>query len=55
MEIFALDKGIWTHDDFEEMGWHDSKIYGMTIEKMIIIGPQTFCLTLTIFLLKLIP
>ena len=33
MEIFKLDKSIWTNNDFEEMGWHDSKIYGMTIEK----------------------
>ena len=33
MEIYTLDKGIWTHDDFEEMGWHDANIYGMTIEK----------------------
>ena len=32
MEIYTLDKGIWTHDDFEEMGWHDANIYGMTIE-----------------------
>jgi len=22
-----LEKGIWTHDDFERMGWHDSSIY----------------------------
>jgi hypothetical protein len=32
MEIYTLDKKIWTHDDFEEMGWHDASIYGMTIE-----------------------
>jgi hypothetical protein len=32
-EIFKLDKSIWTHDDFEEMGWHDANIYGLTIEK----------------------
>jgi hypothetical protein len=32
-EIFKLDKSIWTHNDFEEMGWHDSNIYGLTIEK----------------------
>ncbi len=32
-KIFKLEKSIWTHDDFEEMGWHDSNIYGLTIEK----------------------
>ena len=32
-EIFELDKSIWTHDDFEEMGWHDANIYGLTIER----------------------
>ena len=32
MEIYTLDKEIWTHEDFEEMGWHDANIYGMTIE-----------------------
>jgi len=32
-EIFKLDKSIWTHDDFDEMGWHDSNIYGFTIQK----------------------
>lgn len=29
----TIDKKIWTHEDFKEMGWHDSKIYGMTFEK----------------------
>lgn len=32
-EIFKLDKSTWTQDDFEEMGWHDANIYGLTIEK----------------------
>lgn len=32
-EIFKLDKSIWTHNDFEEMGWHDASIYGLNIEK----------------------
>jgi hypothetical protein len=32
-EKFKLDKSIWTHEDFEEMGWHDANIYGLTIEK----------------------
>jgi len=32
MEILEIEKSIWTHDDFEEMGWHDANIYGMVIE-----------------------
>lgn len=32
-ETYKLDKSTWTHDDYEEMGWHDANIYGMTIEK----------------------
>lgn len=28
--IFILDKPIWTQDDYEQMGWHDSSIYGLT-------------------------
>lgn len=32
-ETFELDKSIWTHDDFENMGWHDANIYGLSIEK----------------------
>ncbi len=30
---FVLEKSVWTHDDFEIMGWHDASIYGLTIEK----------------------
>jgi hypothetical protein len=30
---FDLEKSIWTHDDFETMGWHDSVIYSMCFEK----------------------
>lgn len=30
---FILDKSVWTQDDFSEMGWHDSNIYGFIIEK----------------------
>jgi len=26
-EIYKLDKWIWTDEDFERMGWHDSNIY----------------------------
>ena len=33
-DIYRLDKTVWTHDDFEEMGWHDNTIYGMSFEKM---------------------
>lgn len=29
-EIFRLDKFIWTQDDYEQMGWHDCSIYGLT-------------------------
>jgi hypothetical protein len=32
-EIFKLNKSVWTHDDYDEMGWHDANIYGLTIEK----------------------
>ena len=30
---FILEKSLWTHDDFEEMGWHDASIYGLNIQK----------------------
>ena len=30
---FILDKSVWTQDDYSEMGWHDSNIYGFIIEK----------------------
>ncbi len=29
-QIFNLDKFIWTQDDYEQMGWHDCSIYGLT-------------------------
>lgn len=29
-EIFSLSKSIWTQDDYEQMGWHDCSIYGLT-------------------------
>ena len=29
-ELFTLDKNIWTQADFEQMGWHDSNIYGLS-------------------------
>jgi hypothetical protein len=28
-----LEKNIWTEQDFESMGWHDSKIYGIAFEE----------------------
>lgn len=31
--IFTLEKSIWTEADFENMGWHDATIYGLTFEK----------------------
>jgi hypothetical protein len=32
-EKYILTKSLWTQDDFEQMGWHDSNIYGLTIQK----------------------
>jgi hypothetical protein len=29
-ETFKLDKAIWTENDYEQMGWHDCSIYGLT-------------------------
>jgi hypothetical protein len=29
MDSYTLEKGIWTQDDFEHMGWHDSTIHAM--------------------------
>ena len=29
METYELEKPIWTQDDFETMGWHDAKMWGM--------------------------
>ena len=29
-QIFKLDKFIWTQDDYEQMGWHDCSIYGLS-------------------------
>ena len=33
MDKFILEKKIWTHNDFDTMGWHDATIYGLSIEK----------------------
>jgi hypothetical protein len=32
-KMIEIEKKIWTHEDFEIMGWHDNKIYGFAIEK----------------------
>jgi hypothetical protein len=32
-DTYNLEKSLWTHEDFESMGWHDSMIYSMCIEK----------------------
>lgn len=29
MENLRLTKSIWTEDDFDQMGWHDNRIYGI--------------------------
>lgn len=28
-ETYLSKKNIWTQDDYEQMGWHDCRIYGM--------------------------
>jgi hypothetical protein len=29
-EIYTLEKSVWTHEDFESMGWHDVTIHAIT-------------------------
>ena len=29
MELYQLEKPIWTDQDFKVMGWHDAKIWGV--------------------------
>ncbi len=29
-QIYTLEKSVWTHDDFERMGWHDVAIHAIT-------------------------
>ena len=29
IETYLLDKNVWTQEDYEQMGWHDSRIYGL--------------------------
>jgi hypothetical protein len=31
MEIYTLEKWIWTEADFDTMGWHDATIYGLKL------------------------
>ena len=32
-KTYHLDKSVWTNDDFDEMGWHDSTIYAFKVDK----------------------
>jgi hypothetical protein len=36
--IFILGKNIWTQNDYEQMGWHDCNIYGLTFFPLDDIG-----------------
>lgn len=29
-EVFQIEKNVWTENDYEQMGWHDCSIYGLT-------------------------
>ena len=29
-EIYTLEKPVWTHEDFDSMGWHDVMIHAIT-------------------------
>lgn len=29
IQLIKTDKLVWTEDDFDQMGWHDNKIYAM--------------------------
>ncbi len=31
-EDYKLEKSIWTTEDFETMGWHDSQIHGISFD-----------------------
>jgi hypothetical protein len=31
MKDHGLTKSLWTEDDFEEMGWHDARLYAFTV------------------------
>jgi hypothetical protein len=40
--VFALDKWIWDQSDFDELGWHDSRVYSVAFI------PETYELALDI-------
>ena len=31
-ETYKLEKSYWTENDFEDMGWHDCKIHGLSFD-----------------------
>ena len=32
-EPYHLEKPLWTADDFEVMGWHDSRVWAMVADE----------------------
>ncbi|AHM59231.1 hypothetical protein D770_04820 [Flammeovirgaceae bacterium 311] len=32
VDSYHLEKSIWTESDYEQMGWHDSRIYGLSFQ-----------------------
>jgi hypothetical protein len=38
MKDHGLTKSLWTHDDFEVMGWHDARLYSFTFTVL----PESF-------------
>lgn len=42
MQEYELEKWVWTENDFERMGWHDSQVYAFAF------SPETFELLLDI-------
>ena len=46
---YILDKSIWTHEYFEQMGLHGSIIYGLKSKKVKTTGHQILYWILTIF------
>lgn len=37
MKEYNLEKWIWTESDFEQMGWHDSTIYGIKLAENLML------------------
>ncbi|GAA3634257.1 hypothetical protein [Flavivirga jejuensis] len=35
MKTYKLEKWIWSHNDFEEMGWHDCPIYALKFDDKV--------------------